>query len=61
MQKVKNSKYFKSNYMIKLASKIKLIIGFTTVSELELWMEERLRGTLMDLRKLNKITLFACR
>jgi len=47
--------------MIKPASKIKLIIKFTTVSELELRMEERLRGTLMDLRKLNKITRFECR
>jgi len=61
MQGVKNSKNLKSNYMIKPASKIKLIIKFTTISELELRMEERLRGTLVDLRELNKITRFACR
>lgn len=43
--------------MIKPASKIKLIIKFTTISELELWMEKRLKGTLMDLKELNKITI----
>jgi len=40
---------------MKPASKIKLIILFVTISELELRMEERLRGTLMELRELNKI------
>lgn len=58
MQRVKNSKYLKSsNYMIKPASKIILIIKFTTFSELELPMEKKLKVTLMDLRELNKITI----
>jgi len=46
---------------MKPASKIKLIIIFVTISELELRMEERLRGTFMELRELNKIARFACR
>jgi len=61
MERVKNSKYLKRNYMIKPASKIKLIIRLTTISKLELRMEDRLRGTLMDLRELIKITRFACK
>jgi len=47
--------------MIKLASKIKLIIKLTTYSELELRMEEKVRGVLLDFRELNKITRFSCR
>jgi hypothetical protein len=42
--------------MIKLASRIKLIIILTTYSELELRMEEILRRLLMDFKELNKIT-----
>jgi len=48
------------NYIIKPAAKIKLIIKLTVISELELRMEERLRGILMNFRELNKKTRFAC-